>query len=751
MNTFNRHISDRPDFSLLKRSITVYNPEANWDLLERAYLLAEEAHSGQKRADGTPYFIHPFNVALILTELKMDSTCISAALLHDVVEDTAVTPEYISEHFSPAVSKLISGVTKISKLAFKSRLEQQAENIRKMLLAMSEDIRVILIKLADRLHNISTISALPVDKQKRIAQETLDIYAPLAHRLGMHSFKSMLEDCSFAVLEPGTYERIRKEMELRTRERERYVNSTMELLTGKMKENNVSAKIYGRIKHYYSIYLKMQRTGKKIEEIFDLLAVRIITANVRECYTALGVVHDLWLPMPGRFKDFIALPKQNMYQSLHTTVMQKRSGAQEGIPLEIQIRTEDMEKVAEIGIAAHWDYKETNFSGENSQVNQKIAWLRQLIDWYSEIQDAGDFIHSLKNDLFQDEVFVFTPAGDVVALPTTGTPLDFAFIVHTEVGLRCTGAKVNGKIVPLEYELRNGDVVDIITSNRASPNSSWLKIVKSHKAKNKIRQFLRKKERDTDLEKGRETFRQNLTRIQKEISRLKPPPIPAEEMVASGLLKSKRMKDFLASSEYRDTEELFIAIGSDKLTFVSLFSKLFPEWNRFKETQNKLKQLKRIAEKPVRATSGVIVEGLDNPLIVFSRCCSPIPGDSIIGYITRGKGISVHRKNCPNIRSLLKDKERFIALKWDKEAGGHGSFIVWIRLQVNDRPNMLFDITQLVSSSLKLNIINLRAKSTRSGQGVIDLQIELVNIDSMDETISRLSKIKGVREAFRLK
>jgi guanosine-3',5'-bis(diphosphate) 3'-pyrophosphohydrolase len=746
-------IDKKPDFDFLKKRVLDYNPEAKIELIKKAYDLAEKAHSKQKRADGSPYFIHPYNVSLILTELKMDSSCICAALLHDVVEDTDIELEYLSENFSPVIATLVNGVTKISKLAFKSRLEFQAENIKKMLLAMAEDVRVVIIKLADRLHNIATLGALRPDKQKRIAKETLDIYAPLAHRLGIHGIKSLLEDYSLAALEPETYKKIEEKVAKKISLREEHIKEAIDTIKKHLKANNIKAKVYGRAKHNYSIYLKMVRNSKSIDEIYDLIAVRIVTNSVRNCYSALGTMHSIWAPMPGRFKDYIAMPKSNGYQSLHTTVMQKINKTGEAVPLEIQIRTYKMDEVAETGIAAHWDYKERNNhndkkGGENKD---KISWLRQLIDWHTEIQDAADFLHNLKNDLFHDEVFVFTPAGDVVSLPFSATPLDFAFIVHTEVGLKCVGAKVNGKIVSLDYSLADGDVIEIITSANAHPNHSWLNIVKSHKAKNKIRQYLRKQEKLHFNEIGKKSLMSHIEKMAKEFAKYDNIPIDLKELSFNNLCKSDRMKKYLEKSDLHSLDMLFTLIGRDELSPISVFNKLFPEWNQFKDAVNRLKQLKNRSEKKERSTDGVIVEGIDNPMINFSKCCHPLPGEPIIGYITRGRGISIHRKNCPNLKSLIKEKERLIKVRWDKDSIKKATFISSVRLEVDDRPNMLFDITHIVSSVLKLNIANLSAKTNRKGGGIIDLQIEISKFQDLDEVIKNIKKIKGVINVYRLK
>jgi len=744
-------IDNKPDLNFLKKRILEYNPEAKIELIKKAFILAERAHSEQKRADGSPYFIHPYNVALLLTELKMDSSCICAALLHDVVEDTETTIEEIENDFSPVIANLVSGVTKISKLAFKSRLEFQAENIKKMLLAMAEDVRVIIIKLADRLHNIATLGSLRPEKQKRIARETLDIYAPLAHRLGIHGIKSLLEDYSLAALKPKIYNDIVKMVSDKMSMREEHINQAIDTIKVHLKRNNIKANIYGRAKHNYSIYLKIVRNSKSIDEIYDLIAIRIVTDSVKNCYSCLGIIHELWAPVPGRFKDYIAMPKSNYYQSLHTTVMQKIKGKQEAVPLEVQIRTFDMDEIAETGIAAHWDYKERRSKEYNSKVNEKIAWLRQLIDWHTEIQDAGDFLHNLKNDLFHDEVFVFTPAGDVISLPASATPLDFAFLIHTQVGLKCSGAKVNGKIVPLDHPLENGDVIEIITSNNAHPNYSWLDIVKSHKAKNKIRQYLRKKEQSHFHDMGRKIFMEFLEKMAKEFSKFDPSPIPIEEISFTSLCKSERMKKYIKKTDINSLDMLFSMIGREEISPISVFNKLFPEWNHYKDAVNRLKQLKNKSESKSRGTEGVIIEGIDNPMVNFSKCCHPLPGDPIIGYITRGRGVSIHRRNCSNLKSLIKEKERLIKVTWDKEAIKKATFVSSIRLEVADRPNMLFDITHLVSTILKLNIANLSAKSNRSGGGIIDLQIEISKFQDLDDVIKRIKGIKGVINAYRLK
>lgn len=743
------HVNTPIDFTTLKEKVLSYNKEANINMLKKAFDLAKDLHKDQKRVDGKPYFIHPFNVALILSELKMDTTCICAGLLHDVVEDTHITFDDIEREFSPIMVRLIKGVTKISKLVFKSRLEFQAENIKKMLLAMSEDIRVVIIKLADRLHNIATLDALPPAKQKRIARETLDIYSPLAHRLGMHKLKSLLEDFSLKALEPEIYEKIKTEVDKRARERDKFINDTIEILKRELKKINIQAHIYGRAKHFYSIYLKMIRDNKKIDEIYDLLAIRIITTSVRDCYSSLGVVHELWPPIPGRFKDYIAMPKPNMYQSLHTTVMQKFGN--KAIPIEIQIRTKKMDEIAEVGIAAHWDYKERKQPNQNKSLNKKIAWLRQLIDWHTDIKDAADFIHNLKNDLFQDEVFVFSPAGDVMSLPASATPLDFAFSIHTEVGIHCIGAKVNGKIVPLDYSLSNGDVIEIITSKNAHPNPSWLDIVKSHKAKNKIRQYLRKIEKEHYIKLGREHLSEYLKKIKKEIKQLKNSPLDEAELKLSNFLKHEKLLNFINNSEFKDVNAMLAAIGRDELSVIWLFNRVFPEWKHYTQVVNRLEQIKKNKPKKSSSTGGIIVDGIANPMIVLSKCCNPLPGDRIVGYVTRGRGISVHRIDCPNFKVLSREKERIINLKWDIDRLKGASFITSIRLEVLDRPNLLFDITKLLSSELKLNITNLKARGLKDGKGIIDVNLELKEFQDLNNIIHRLTQVNDVINAYRLK
>ena len=707
-----------------------YNPQADVDPVMRAYVFAAKAHKGQERISGEPYLNHPLEVAGILTELRMDTATVAAGLLHDVVEDTKATPEEIQEHFGGEVAALVDGVTKLSRIPFSTREEAQAENIRKMVLAMSKDIRVILVKLADRLHNMRTLEPLPEAKRQLIARETLDIYAPLAHRLGIYWIKAELEDLALRYLDPEAYQDLAARIAHRRQEREGDINEVIGVLEKKLAEVDIKAQITGRPKHFYSIYKKMQDQKKEFDEIYDLTAVRVITASLKDCYGTLGVIHTLWKPISQRFKDFIAVPKSNGYQSLHTTVIGPK-----GDPVEIQIRTWEMHQVAEEGIAAHWKYKEGRSSVDPT--DQSFVWLRQLMEWQRELKDSKEFLHTLKVDLFPDEVYVFTPRGDVKPFPKGATPIDFAFAVHTDVGLRCVGAKVNGRLVPLRTELQNGDIVEILTSPNHTPSRDWLKIVKTPRARGKIRQWIKNEERTRSVSLGRDM-------LEKEIRRLGKSPIH--------FLKPEVLSAVLGRYGLGSEEEFFAAVGYGKLSPRQAVVRLLPPEELQALTEAEEAREKKSERKPARprpTDEGVRIRGIDDILVRFSKCCSPVPGDEIIGFITRGRGVSIHTVDCPNAVSLMADPERQIAVHWDGQR--KGAHQVKIRVQIGkDRPGILAEISTAISET-NTNIAQAEIRVTEERTGVNTFVLEVNDLRQLQAAMQAIQKVDGVVGVERVK
>lgn len=713
----------------LLQKLTQSRPDADTGLIADAFAFAQEAHGEQKRESGEPFVSHPLGVAEILVSLQMDDITVAASLLHDVVEDTEVTLEEIQERFGPEVAALVDGVTKLSRLPFQSKQEQQAESLRKMFLAMARDIRVIIIKLADRLHNMRTLRNLPVERQKKIARETLEIYAPLTHRLGMYKLKWELEDLALRYLEPKEYYNLVQLVKKKRQERERYINEVMDTLQSQLKELKIQAKIEGRPKHFYSIYQKMVEKGREFTEIYDLIAIRVIVESVKDCYAVLGIVHTLWKPVPGRFKDYIAMPKSNQYQSLHTTVI-----GPGGEPFEIQIRTWEMHHTAEYGVAAHWRYKE---GGGEDKFEDKISWLRQLLEWQREMKDAQDFLETLKIDLFEDEVFVFTPKGDVKSLPAGSTPVDFAYSVHSDIGHRCTGAKVNGKLVPLNTKLKNGDIVEIITSKNSKPSGDWLSFIKTSKARSKVRQYVRETQKQQATEDGRELLEKEARKYNFE---------PREVLLAEKLAELARKHG------YADTDDLYAAIGFGRLTANQTLEKLVGSEKLKKQKQSlrqerQLERQKRLGLKgKARPSQGVRAPGLDNLLIRFSRCCNPVPGDDIVGYITRGRGVSVHRKDCPNLGTLSTEEGRIIEVFW--EGTGQSSYPVELEVLAEDRVNLLSNI-MLAVSEMKTNIVAVHGRTLKNKQAQIDLVVDIKDLDHMQAIIAQLQNVEGVLSAHR--
>jgi len=702
--------------SLLEQ-IKSYYPDANLDIVTKAYYFAQQAHEGQFRDSGEPYFNHPYEVAKILAELELDLDTIAAGLLHDVLEDTPVTPEQMKAEFGQQIFELVDGVTKLEKLPFRSSFEHQAENLRKMIFAMAKDIRVILIKLADRLHNMRTLRHKEPARQKQTAQETLDIYAPLAHRLGIWSIKWEIEDLAFRYLWPEEYYQLVGLINKKRKEREGDLQLLMQILKDKLNELSITAEIQGRPKHLYSIYQKMQRQHKTINEIYDLLAVRVIVDSVKDCYAVLGAIHTLWKPLPGRFKDYIAMPKSNMYQSLHTTII-----GPNGELYEIQIRTWEMHRIAEKGVAAHWMYKE-GYSSKDESLNSKVQWLREAVEWLQEMKDPQEFMESLKIDLFEDEVFVFTPKGDVKSLPIGSTPVDFAFDVHTDIGLRCIGAKINGRIEPLDYQLKNGQFVEILTGKVPNPSQDWLSFVKTSKAKNKIRSWLKEQRREDSLERGKELLEKELKKLNLE---------PKEYLTAEKLAETCKRYG------YSTSEDLYASIGYGRITANQVAQRLA---GKELEEQRRKAQLSKPKVPKHREAKGIQIKGVDNLLVRFSKCCTPVPGDEIVGYITRGRGVSIHRADCPNVKALSMEADRQIEVSWDTNETE--SFPVEIELRAVDRVNMLSTIMNTIAEG-KTNIEAVNTRKLRDDIALILLTVDIHDIEHMKALINRLRQVDGV-------
>jgi GTP pyrophosphokinase len=703
--------------------IPKYQPGADLELVNRAYRFSEMSHKGQQRASGEPYLSHPLEVAGLLVDFKMDVTTVTAGLLHDVLEDTRATKDDLAREFGPEIAELVDGVTKIGKLAFSSREERQAENFRKMVVAMAHDLRVLMIKLADRLHNMRTLDYLAPEKAKKIAQETLDIYAPLAHRLGMAKVKAELEDLALRVMQPEDYLELMRRVAKRRLEREAEINALIALLQDKLGEVGIESKIAGRPKHFYSIWKKMHEGGREFDEIYDLTAVRVLTKTVRDCYGALGVIHSLWKPVPGRFKDFIAMPKVNMYQSLHTTVIGPK-----GDPVEIQIRTWEMHRVAEEGIAAHWLYKEKK--GDRDRFDEAFTWLRQLMESQKEMKDPKEFLDTVRFDLFPDEVYVVTPKGDVKALPEGSTPIDFAYAVHTDVGHHCVGAKVNGKLVPLRYTLRQGDIVEVVASPTQHPSRDWLKIVKSSRSKAKINQWLKIEERARSLELGRELFDREVKKYR---------------LVPATLLGSDEMKKLLAEMGYVTADDLLAAMGYGKASVRQVLGKLAPTVVREHDQQPEAKPQRA----PRKSDGAVRISGVDDVLVRFGKCCSPVPGDGIVGFITRGRGLTVHARDCMTVVKNVLDKERLLAVEWD--GGEPAKRPVKIAVYIGrDRPGVLAEITAAISSR-QGNIIKAEITVTDDGKGLNHFVIEVVDLQQLQGIMQAIRDVKDVMNVERVR
>ena len=698
----------------LLSEIPRYQPGADLDLVRRAYAFTQEVHGGQRRMSGEPYHVHPLAVAGLLVDFKMDVTTVTAGLLHDVLEDTATTKEVLGERFGADIAELVDGVTKIGKLAFGSREERQAENFRKMLVAMARDIRVLMIKLADRLHNMRTLHYLAADKQRKIAQETLDIYAPLAHRLGMAKVKGELEDLALKALDPPAYEDLQRKVAKRRLEREAEINQVIAILQKKLGEVGIQGQITGRPKHFYSIYKKMQ-AGREFDEIYDLTAVRIIAPAVRECYGALGVVHSLWKPVPGRFKDFIAIPKSNLYQSLHTTVIGPK-----GDPVEIQIRTVEMHRIAEEGIAAHWLYKEHR--AERDGLDRAFVWLRQLLEWQKEMKDPREFMETVRVDLFPEEVYVFTPKGDVKALPEGSTPIDFAYAVHTEVGNHCVGARVNGKLVPLRQTLRQGDIVEVTTSPTQKPSRDWLRVVRSTRARSKIKQWLQKEERSRSVILGRELLEREAKK---------------HRLALTTILESEEIRKVATEHGFSTVDDLLAGLGFGKTSAQTVIARFAPS-----DTMADAQTAKTAKPPKGRSDSGVTVKGIDDVLARFAKCCGPVPGDPIVGFITRGRGITVHTRDCPNLATGSVDSERTVAVDWD--VAEKSALPVRIAVHIGkDRPGLLADISTAISSR-HVNIVKAEVTVTEDRKGFNHFTVEVADLDQLQGVMGAIRSVKDV-------
>lgn len=706
-----------------------YLPDKDVLMLQRAYELARTAHEGQIRKSGVPYIVHPIAVADILSNMQMDAVTVAAGFLHDVVEDTPVPLEEIKKQFGQDAAHLVDGVTKLGRIKYKSKEEQQAENHRKMFVAMAQDIRVILIKLADRLHNMRTLKHLPEEKQRRIANETLEIFAPLAHRLGIASIKWELEDIALRYINPQQYYRIVNLMQKKRTEREKYIEQVIDEIRSKLAELQISADISGRPKHLYSIYRKMIKQNKEFNEIYDLLAVRVIVDDIRDCYAALGIIHTLWKPMPGRFKDYIAMPKANMYQSLHTTVI-----GPNGEPLEVQIRTKEMHRTAEFGIAAHWAYKEGKIS-EIEPVGDKLTWFREILEMQNDAKDAQEFMESLKMDLFSDVVFVFTPKGDVIELPNGSVPLDFAYRVHSEVGNRCIGAKVNNKIVPLDHSLKTGDIVEVLTSKHSyGPSRDWLKIAKSSQARNKIKAWFKKEKRDENVLKGQDS-------VENEIKR--------QGFDPKEVLTAENIAEAAGKYNFHGEEDMYAAVGYGGITASQIVGKLTERLRRIRDEKAmpEIKgDFKQDFSKRKSPTQGISVKGVDNLLIRFSRCCTPIPGDNIVGFITRGRGVSVHRENCPNIHNE-DEKDRFVEVEWSGDLVQE--YNVDIEVSGHDRSGFLNEVLNTVSDT-KTKIVAVTGKTDKNKLAKIHMTIAINNLNHLHRVVERLKRIKDVYSVRRI-
>jgi len=717
-------------FETILEQVRKNHPGADEDLLRRAYLFSAREHKGQVRMSGEPYLVHPLEVASILAELKLDPVCVATGLLHDIVEDTEASVAEIEEYFGPEIAHLVDGLTKISKLDHASHEERQALNMRKMLLAMVDDVRVVLVKLADRLHNMRTLEYLPGEKRKRIAQETLDVYAPIAHRLGMARVRGELEDLAFKHIEPEEYQKLKALVQSRRSKLESFLEEVKGRIETMMAESGIRVDhIEGRIKRLFSIYLKLKRQHITIDQMYDLVAIRIITDSVKDCYAALGVIHAAWKPIPTRFKDWIAIPRENFYQSLHTSVV-----GDGGQPFEVQIRTRDMHSIAEEGIAAHWKYKEGR-RGTHTDEDEAFVWLKRLVEWQQEVKDSREFLDSLKLDLYPKDVYCFTPKGKVIELPRGATPVDFAFMIHTQVGLTCNGAKVNGRIVPLKYQLRNGDVVEIMTAPAAHPSRDWMNFVKTSRARSKIRHYLADSERTTAIELGKKL-------LEKESDRYR---LSTKKILSNGDLDR-----IAADYGVARGDDLLAAIGYGKILPRNVIAKLLPPDRVTELEHEKRPSITQVVKRALGLQDRIVVKGIDDIMVYRARCCNPIRGEDIMGYITRGKGVAVHSNRCPNMPSLLVNPERLIEVEWMKSDPKHeAAYPITMRLVTEDRPGMVADVTRAIAG-VGTNIRDIRASLDEEGRGQLVLTAEIFDLKHLEKITGALKSVRGVMDVERV-
>jgi GTP pyrophosphokinase len=697
-----------------------YNPDADFNLLRRAYSFSKEAHARQKRVEGSPFIEHPLAVAAILTDMRMDSTTIAAGLLHDTIEDTDTTVEDLKGLFGDDVAFLVEGLTKLARMEFRTSAEAYAENFRKILIAMAKDIRVILIKFADRLHNMRTLDYLPDAKRHKIARETLDIYAPLANRLGIGWLKTEFEDKSFKYLMPAVYETLTKKIAKKREEQESYLKEIIKVVQNTLTSASIDCKVLGRVKHFYGIYQKLQKQQINFEEVYDLIALRIITDTKANCYGILGLIHSLWTPVPGRFKDYIGSPKSNMYRSLHTAVI-----GPQGEKIEFQIRTKEMDEIAEKGIAAHWKYKERHPMDEKDDTY--FSWLRELIKSQKDLPDAKEFLAAVKGNIFPDVVHVFTPKGDVIELPQDSTPVDFAYNIHTEVGERCTGAKVNKKIVPLRYKLKSGDTIEIITSPTQKPKRDWLKFVKTQKAKARIRQWVKTEERKEGMALGEELLEKELRKHD----------------LSPSLIKSKEILETVKPLRIKNHEDLLISIGYGKVSAHHIVNKLLPE-PKMSELEETTKRARKIAEE-----KGIRIKGIDNIMYNRSKCCYPLPGEEVTGFVTRGRGVSIHTNDCHNLESLAIDRDRLIDVEWVVNEDSQYTYSVKVSVITIDKPGVLADISAVISAN-SINMSHIDAHTTRNKQAVFSITLGVKNKPQLNDIMKKITLIKGIIEVRRV-
>ena len=718
--------------------ISVVKQKKRWadtKLILKAYQYAKEHHGDQCRKSGEPYIIHPIQVAYTLAEIGLDEATICAALLHDVVEDTDVTNEDLIREFGKEIAEMVAGVTKLGKLQFTTSEEQQVEDYRKMFLAMGKDIRVILIKLADRLHNMRTLKFLSRDRQIANARETMDLYAPLANRLGVYSLKWELEDLSFKYLYPEEFHELVAGLDKKREERLQFIEKIMADIRVELKKQKIDAEVTGRAKHLYSIYRKMKRDNKTLDQIYDLFALRILVNSVKDCYAALGVVHEMYNPMPGRFKDYISVPKPNMYQSIHTTLL-----GEKGTPFEVQIRTWDMHRIAEYGIAAHWAYKDASYSKKGKQnvivTEDKLSWLRETLEWQKDMQDPQEFLNTLKTELFEDEVYVFTPKGKILVLPMGATPIDFAYSIHEEIGNHMVGCKINSKMMPIITKIQSGDIIEILTSDtQKGPSRDWLKFIKTTKAKSKIQAWFKREQREENIDRGKEL-------IEKEVKRI--------GMSYTELFKQEYVNVALERYKFKNLEDMYASVGFGAISPVKIIARMLQEYRKDHNEENieaKIEELANQKKRPVNAqNNGVIVKGIDNCLVKLSKCCHPVPGDNIIGYITKGRGVSIHRTDCSNIKELIQEEDRLIDVAWASQE--KASYFVDIEIFANDRNGLLADIVKEINNT-KINLQAVSSRITKEKIAVTEVKIEVENIEELNKVLKALRKIDSVYEVKR--